>query len=179
MNIELSELKAVWESISEKAAGDTDFASLTRVLQRQQRWLRQYREFADEFQSLWIVELLEFVAEHSTFSETDISRAAERARYAIRRAIKRSTREVSETEYLLDRSVDSGTQTEELTAQIYDALKDVLDDEELVLLNFLFFKSEGTSLSFPASALYSKIHRLRKKIEPIVKSVLGKDRHSN
>lgn len=178
MNIDLSELHAVWESIAAKAESETNFASLTNVLQGQQRWLRQYREFADEFQSLWIVELLEFVASHETFSEADVYRAAERARYAIRKAVRRSSREVSTTENLLSKADDSVAHTNELMTALYKALTNVLDDEELVLLDSLLFRGEGVPLNLPAKSLHSKIYRLRRKIEPIVKSVLGKDGQS-
>ena len=179
MNIDNTELQAVWNSIKAKASPTTEISSLTNVLQRQQRWLRHYREFVDEFQSLWIVELLEFVASNETFSEADVYRAAERARYAIRKAVRRSSREVSTTENLLSKTDDSVTHTDELMTALYRALTNVLDDEELVLLNSLFFRGEGSPLNLSAKSLHSKIYRLRRKIEPIVKSVLGQDGQSD
>ncbi len=179
MNTESRELRAVWEAIHAKATPNTNFDSVLSVLQSQQRWLRHYRELQDEFLSLWIVEILEFVTSNDQFTESDLTRAAERARYAVRKAVRRLSKEVPSTDDLLSNVVapSSSIPAELLAKALFEVLSKVLNDEELLLLNSLLFSQDGSLLKVPAKTLATKIYRLRRKIEPIVNAVLGNGRH--
>ncbi len=169
-------IRSLWEAISSAVTEGIDIDILQRIVSSQYTWLSHYGIPFEEYLNLYVVEVLEAAQKlerEEKLCERDLVRAAERARYQIRKYL----RKLSEIRPDLDLNlIPANTHTVEDDANLAEQLhllkakiKTELDADDIHLLEVLL-AGELTDamqlLGVSASTLRKRVSRLRKKIEP-------------